>query len=132
MAEERFRETLNGNDDYFGEYRLASATPARWLAARGRVVERDANGRPVLMVGVNYDISERKAGEERQKLLLRELNHRVKNTLATVQALATQTVRHASEPRKFPSKPSPRGCRLSASRTACSQTMNGVGSICMS
>ena len=101
VAEERFRETLLGNDDYFGEYRLARFSPARWLAARGRVVERDANGKPLLVVGVNYDISERKAGEERQKLLLRELNHRVKNTLATVQALATQTVRHASEPRQF-------------------------------
>lgn len=101
VAEERFRETLLGNDDYFGEYRLAHISPARWLAARGRVVERDANGKPLLVVGVNYDISERKAGEERQKLLLRELNHRVKNTLATVQALATQTVRHASEPRQF-------------------------------
>lgn len=101
VAEQRFRETLDGNDDYFGEYRLANVSPTRWLAAQGRVVERDANGRPVLMVGVNYDISERKAGEDRQRLLLRELNHRVKNTLATVQALATQTVRHASEPRQF-------------------------------
>ena len=65
------------------------------------MVEHDAAGRAALMFGVNYDITERKASEERQRLLLRELNHRVKNTLATVQALATQTVRHASDPRAF-------------------------------
>ncbi len=96
-----FQEALEGSDDYSGEYRIRDFDPPRWLAARGRVVERDADGRPTLVFGVNYDISERRSGEERQRLLLREINHRVKNTLATVQALATQTVRHAREPREF-------------------------------
>ncbi len=96
-----FQEALEGSDDYSGEYRIRGFDPPRWLAARGRVVERDADGRPTLVFGVNYDISERRSGEERQRLLLREINHRVKNTLATVQALATQTVRHAREPREF-------------------------------
>jgi len=96
-----FRETLNGEQDYAGEYRVRGTEPTRWLAARGRVVERSASGRPQLVFGVNYDVTERKSAEQRQRLLLRELNHRVKNTLATVQALANQTVRHASEPRQF-------------------------------
>lgn len=100
-AESRFRESLASTDDYFGEYRVKGVEPPRWLASRGRVVERDAEGKPLLVFGVNYDITERRGAEERQRLLLRELNHRVKNTLATVQALATQTVRHASEPRQF-------------------------------
>lgn len=39
------------------------------------------------------DISEEKAAAERQRLLINELNHRVKNTLATVQSLAAQTFR---------------------------------------
>ena len=38
---------------------------------------------------------ERRAAERRQKLLINELNHRVKNTLATIQSLATQTLRGA-------------------------------------
>lgn len=97
----RFREALASDGDYAGEYRVADTDPPRWLAARGRVVERDENGRATLLFGVNFDITERKGTEERQRLLLRELNHRVKNTLATVQALATQTVRHASDPRDF-------------------------------
>ena len=96
-----FQEALEGSDEYSGEYRIRDIDPPRWLAARGRVVERDANGRPTLVFGVNYDITERRSAEERQRLLLREINHRVKNTLATVQALATQTVRHAREPREF-------------------------------
>ncbi|XYD11548.1 HWE histidine kinase domain-containing protein [Methylobacterium sp. NMS12] len=39
------------------------------------------------------DISEEKAAAERQRLLINELNHRVKNTLATVQSIAAQTFR---------------------------------------
>ncbi len=96
-----FRESLFDSDEYSGEYRVEGFDPPRWLASRGRVVERTADGRPSLVFGVNYDVSERKLGEERQHLLLRELNHRVKNTLATVQALASQTVRYAREPREF-------------------------------
>jgi PAS domain S-box-containing protein len=41
------------------------------------------------------EISERKRAEERQQVLLAELSHRVKNTLATVRSIATQTVRNA-------------------------------------
>jgi two-component sensor histidine kinase len=40
---------------------------------------------------VAMDISERKAAEERQVLLLRELSHRVKNTLALIQSMVRQT-----------------------------------------
>ncbi|RWN50702.1 MAG: GAF domain-containing protein [Mesorhizobium sp.] len=101
QTETRFRDVLSGGDDYFGEYRVKGFSPPRWLATRGRVIERDGDGKPTLIFGVNYDITERKLGDERQRLLLRELNHRVKNTLATVQALATQTVRHARQPRDF-------------------------------
>ncbi|MDX8435483.1 MULTISPECIES: HWE histidine kinase domain-containing protein [Mesorhizobium] len=101
QTETRFRDALTGSDDYFGEYRVKGIYPPRWIATRGRVIERDSDGKPTLIFGVNYDITERKLGDERQRLLLRELNHRVKNTLATVQALATQTVRHARQPSEF-------------------------------
>jgi two-component sensor histidine kinase len=99
--ERHLREVLRHTDDYSGEYRVAGVSPPRWLAGRGKVVERDANGDPLLVFGVHFDITERRSAEERQRLLLREINHRVKNTLATVQALATQTVRYARDPREF-------------------------------
>jgi two-component system CheB/CheR fusion protein len=41
------------------------------------------------------DITERRQWEERQKLLVAELSHRMKNTLATVQSIASQTLRNA-------------------------------------
>lgn len=47
------------------------------------------------------DITERVRAEEQRKLLLDELNHRVKNTLATVQSIAAQTLRMTPEPAAF-------------------------------
>jgi PAS domain S-box-containing protein len=62
-----------------------------WLASRGEVV-RDEAGRPRLFLGVNFDVTERREAADRQRLLLRELSHRVKNTLATVQGIAASTL----------------------------------------
>jgi PAS domain S-box-containing protein len=55
----------------------------------------DGSGALVGAVNMLVDISERKQAEARQRLLIEELNHRVKNTLATVQSLASQTAREA-------------------------------------
>ncbi|HZH26123.1 MAG TPA: PAS domain S-box protein [Azospirillaceae bacterium] len=54
---------------------------------------RDASGALVGGVNMLVDISRHKRAEERQNLLIRELNHRVKNTLATVQSIAVQSFR---------------------------------------
>jgi two-component sensor histidine kinase len=58
---------------------------------------RDAEGRLVGAINMLVDITDRKDAEARQKVLIDELNHRVKNTLATVQSLARQTARHARD-----------------------------------
>jgi PAS domain S-box-containing protein len=55
----------------------------------------DADGMLIGAINMLVDISERKQAENRQKTLIDELNHRVKNTLATVQSLAGQTARNA-------------------------------------
>jgi PAS domain S-box-containing protein len=55
----------------------------------------DENGAFVGIVGISYDISAEKQALEHQRLLINELNHRVKNTLATVQSIASQTLRNA-------------------------------------
>lgn len=60
-----------------------------WVLARGRAAYED--GEAVLMAGISLDITERRTAEDRRRLLVNELNHRVKNTLATVQSLALQT-----------------------------------------
>jgi PAS domain S-box-containing protein len=47
---------------------------------------------------VARDITARRATEARQRLMINELNHRVKNSLATVQAIAAQTLRRDDVP----------------------------------
>jgi len=54
---------------------------------------RDKEGRVVGASKIARDITERKRFERHRELLIQELNHRVKNTLASVQALAAQTFR---------------------------------------
>jgi PAS domain S-box-containing protein len=59
------------------------------------------DGTALRIVGVNIDITDRMEAEERQHLLIRELHHRVKNTLATVQAVVSSTARTASSIDEF-------------------------------
>jgi PAS domain S-box-containing protein len=66
----------------------------RWLLLRAEL-RFNPEGLPVGAVGVALDITARKRDEERRRLLTNELNHRVKNTLATMQAVASQTLRNA-------------------------------------
>jgi PAS domain S-box-containing protein len=50
-------------------------------------------------IGVVFrDITDRKRAEEQRDLLVKELEHRVKNTLATVQSIASQSFRTAADP----------------------------------
>jgi PAS domain S-box-containing protein len=58
---------------------------------------RDDSGRIIGAVNMLVDISERAAAERRKRLLINELNHRVKNTLASVQSIAMQTFRNEAE-----------------------------------
>jgi PAS domain S-box-containing protein len=52
-------------------------------------------GRRSRYIGVFADVTEHRAAARRQRMLINELNHRVKNTLATVQSIAAQTLRSA-------------------------------------
>ncbi len=62
---------------------------------------RDKAGKVIGASKVARDITERKQAEALQRLLMDELNHRVKNTLAIVQAIASQSLRHARNPADF-------------------------------
>ncbi|HEX8064700.1 MAG TPA: HWE histidine kinase domain-containing protein [Allosphingosinicella sp.] len=64
----------------------------RWARSRAYPRRRD-NGEICLWYGSTEDVHERKVAEEHQRLLINELNHRVKNTLASVQGIAFQTLR---------------------------------------
>ncbi|RRR63601.1 sensor histidine kinase, partial [Streptomyces sp. RP5T] len=51
--------------------------------------------------GMTIDVTDQQASVQRTRLLLKELNHRVKNTLAMLQSLARQTLRQTSDPAEF-------------------------------
>ncbi|MEJ2816252.1 PAS domain-containing protein [Caulobacter sp. CCG-8] len=74
------------------EYRTVGRDDAkeRWISAKGRGFFDDA-GKPARVVGATVDITDRKRAELHLRLLVNELNHRVKNSLATIQAIAAQT-----------------------------------------
>ena len=56
---------------------------------------RDASGRVIGASKIARDITERKLAEQRPQLLVGEVKHRIKNLLATVQAIARQTLKGA-------------------------------------
>jgi two-component sensor histidine kinase len=68
------------------------------------------------------DVTDRVLAERQQKLLLDELNHRVKNTLSTVQAIADQTLRTTSDPMSFRNAFEPRLMALSATHNLLTAT----------
>jgi PAS domain S-box-containing protein len=71
------------------EYRIVLSTgKVRWIGSRGSI-SYNRDGRPQRVTGVNIDVTERKRVEEQQRVLLSELDHRVKNTLATVSAVVS-------------------------------------------
>lgn len=59
---------------------------------------RDAHGKIVGASKIARDVTERKRALERQKLVVSEMRHRIKNSLSTIQAIATQTLnKHVEE-----------------------------------
>ncbi|WP_052213869.1 HWE histidine kinase domain-containing protein [Belnapia sp. F-4-1] len=81
-----------GERHFEAEYRyLWPDGSVRWLMMRAEI-RFGAGGVPSKVVGVVLDVSARKAAEERQVLLMREVDHRAKNALAVVQAAVRLTL----------------------------------------
>jgi len=71
----------------------------RWIEARS-LIAYDHTGRAERMTGVYIDVTERRKAEDHKSLLIAELDHRVKNVLACVAAIAQRSrecVRSADE-----------------------------------
>ena len=85
---EAFRERRR---EYNVEYRIIRpGGELRWVETRC-FLSFSGEGQPRRVVGVSIDITERKRVEEQQRTLLAELDHRVKNALATVSAVVSHT-----------------------------------------
>ena len=91
-----FRDALRPGavEPYDVQYRIVGPDGSlRWVETHGRA-SFDGVGpgrRAVAMVGTVGDVTDRKASEEQVRLLMREVNHRAKNLLSIVLAIARQT-----------------------------------------
>jgi PAS domain S-box-containing protein len=91
---EAFARVMADGEQYVSEFRARRMDGStRWLIAHGRII-RAPDGRPVRAVGVIRDVTERRAREDRlreaaeaRELLLREADHRIKNSLQLVGSL---------------------------------------------
>lgn len=93
-----------GNGEFEQVFRLLKDTgEIRWISVKSQTFfeGEGKDRRPVRTIGAAIDITERHNWEEQQRLLMGELNHRVRNTLSVVQAIATQTLRSAKDPETF-------------------------------
>lgn len=75
---------------FTGFFPTLAGTPKWWDVVVSPVY--DANGDPERLLAISRDITEHKHAEEQRELLLAELSHRVKNTLATVISIARQSL----------------------------------------
>lgn len=103
---DRLRRTvdtgLKTEGRYLAEYRMIRPDDGRqrWMQGAG-VVVTDRDGKPLRVIGVVRDITDRKSEEEHRETLLAELDHRVKNVLAAVQSLAAQSARRTTSTEGF-------------------------------
>jgi PAS domain S-box-containing protein len=98
---QKWYDSVKNQGDYQDEYRIRLPNgDLRWINSRGRVFF-DIQKRPVYFIGIFQDITEQKHAEEQQRFFLDELNHRVKNTLTTVQSIASQTLRTTETSAQF-------------------------------
>jgi PAS domain S-box-containing protein len=88
-----FREAFEHRRPFRAEMRVVDRNgEIRWLRCEG-VPRLDDHGTFLGFTGCNVDVTDAKRAEEHLRLLINELNHRVKNTLATVQSIAMQSLR---------------------------------------
>ena len=80
-----------GTGRFRGPANTAKGTPRYWDVQVGPIFGDD--GKPTHLLSISRDITEEWKAAERQEFLTRELQHRVKNTLANVISIANQTFR---------------------------------------
>ena len=96
---------VDGGGDHLRELEFKIVRPdgeARWLLDRGQAVStEDSSPRERRLMGTILDITARKLTEERHKLLMEELDHRVKNILGNVNAIARLSSQRATSVQDF-------------------------------
>lgn len=94
-----FDAAIGENGSWSGEVHYAAKDGLDvWVDSRQELIHV---GGKDLILETNRDITERRQSDQVRALLVAELNHRVKNTLAVVQSIAAQTARSNSDPKRF-------------------------------
>lgn len=93
--QEAFEAMLERDKSWVGELQQKTREGAIITVESRQEIMTASDGR-ILVLETNRDITERKHAEEKIRLLMREVNHRSKNLLAVVQAVANQTARGRS------------------------------------
>jgi PAS domain S-box-containing protein len=117
-----------GNPSYAANFRyLRPDGRETWLEETSKA-EFDGAGHLVRLEGLMLDITERKRAEERQKVLIAELDHRIKNVLARVASVAMQTREGSSSMDQFVKTLDGRIQSMAAAHSLLSQARwTGVG-----
>jgi two-component sensor histidine kinase len=94
-------DAVTSGERYAQEYRLLQRNGnIRWVEVRGECLFGQ-DGKPDRFVGVVVDITSQKNAQERQRLLAREADHRVKNIFANVHSMISLSARSARTPREM-------------------------------
>ncbi len=105
---------LRGSEDRWTlEYRFIRPDGVEVPVADRAYIARDKNGKPTRILGALMDLTSQKRAEERIVFLMNEVNHRAKNVLGVVSAIALNTARD-SDPNSFLERFSERLAALSA------------------
>jgi PAS domain S-box-containing protein len=78
-----------------GQAATAKGNVRWWEVVVSPIIGED--GRPVRLLSISRDVTARHLLEKQRRLLFEEMHHRIKNTIAAVQGIAQQTLRHASD-----------------------------------
>ncbi len=101
-APDAFDNVIRENGSWSGEVHYSASDGLDvWVESRQELISIEEKD---LILETNRDITERRQADQLRALLVAELDHRVKNTLAVVQSIAAQTARSSDEPKKFVSR----------------------------
>lgn len=92
------RSALSGDGAFENTYRFYRDGDELWFTSTGRMFTGPSGTR---IIGITGDSTHRKREEERRRMLMAELDHRVKNILANVNAIARQTGHSRPDPEEF-------------------------------
>ncbi|MBB3472231.1 PAS domain-containing protein [Sphingomonas sp. BK345] len=95
-VEAALRAAMEGHREYSREFRIVRRDgTVRWHDARGRFFY-DADG-AIRMVGAMVDVTDRREWEERQAVLIAELQHRTRNLMGVVRSIADNMARTSTD-----------------------------------